>query len=79
LFHPLYPILSDAKEEKENYWKKLNKETLTYFWKEFENNGKHKSQCIGEGVFHFVCIFGRMLLTIGLAYTKNVQITWYAV
>ncbi len=31
LFHLLYPILSDAKEEKDNYWMKLNKDTLAYF------------------------------------------------
>jgi hypothetical protein len=38
LFHLLYPILSDAKEKKENYWMELNKETLAYFWKESEND-----------------------------------------
>jgi hypothetical protein len=67
----LYPILSDAKEKKENYWMELNKETLAYFWKEFENDGKHKSQCIGELALLFVNIFGRMLLTIGLENTKK--------
>jgi hypothetical protein len=66
----------DAKEEKENYWMKLNKETLTYFWKEFKNHGMHKLWCIGELALLFVHIFGRMLLTIRLKYTKNVQITW---
>ena len=71
LFHSLYLILSDAEEEQENYWVKLNKETLTYFWKEFENDGKHKLQCIGELALLFVRIFGRMLLTIGLENTKK--------
>jgi hypothetical protein len=47
LFHLLHPILLDATEEKENYWMKLNKETLAYFSKEFKNNSKHKLQCIG--------------------------------
>ncbi len=47
LFHLLYSIISNAENEKENYWVKLNKETLTYFWKEFENDGKHKLRCIG--------------------------------
>jgi hypothetical protein len=49
----------DTEKEQENYWVKLNKETLTYFWKEFENNGKHKLQCIGELPLLFVCIFGQ--------------------
>ena len=31
LFHLLYSIVSNAENEKENYWVKLNKETLTYF------------------------------------------------
>jgi hypothetical protein len=44
LFHLLYLILSNTENEKENYWVKLNKESLTYFWKEFKNDGKHKSQ-----------------------------------
>jgi hypothetical protein len=79
LFHSLYSILSDAEEEQEKYWVKLNKETLTYFWNEFEDDGKHKLPCIGELALLFACIFGRMLLTIGLENTKNVQITWYAV
>ncbi len=57
LFHPLYLILSDAENEQENYWVKLNKETLTYFWKEFKNDGKHKSWCIGELALLFVDIF----------------------
>jgi hypothetical protein len=71
LFHSLYSSLSNAENEKENYWVKLNKETLTYFWKEFENDGKHKSQCIGELAILSVCIFGRMLLTVGLENTKK--------
>jgi hypothetical protein len=67
-----YSILSNAEEEKENYsWVKLNKETLTYFWKEFKNEGKHKLRCIGELALLFVHIFGRMLLTIGLENTKK--------
>jgi hypothetical protein len=64
-------ILSNAEEEQENYWGKLNKETLTYFWKEFENNGKLKLRCIDELALLFVYIFGRMLLTIGLENTKK--------
>jgi hypothetical protein len=71
LFHSLYLILSNAEEEQENYLVKLNKEMLTNFWKEFENDGKHKSQCIGELTLLFVHIFGRMLLTIGLENTKK--------
>jgi hypothetical protein len=71
LFHLLYSILSNAENEKENFWVKLNKETLTYFWKEFENDGKHKLQCIGELAILFVCIFGRMLLTVRLENTKK--------
>jgi hypothetical protein len=71
LFHSLYSILSDAENEKENYWVKLNKEMLTYFWKEFENDGKHKWLCIGELAILFVRIFGRMLLTVGLDNTKK--------
>ncbi len=54
LFHLLYLIISNTENEKENYWVKLNKEMLTYFWKEFENDGKHKSQCIGELAILFV-------------------------
>jgi hypothetical protein len=50
---------------------KLNEEILTYFWKEFKNDGKHKSQCIGELALLFVCIFGRMLLTVALENTKK--------
>jgi hypothetical protein len=64
-------IISDAENEKEHYWVKLNKETLTYFWKEFKNDGKHKLWCIGELTILFVHIFGRMLLTVGLENTKN--------
>jgi hypothetical protein len=71
LFHLLYSIISDAENEKENYWVKLNKETLTYFWKEFENDGKHKLWCIGEQAILFVHIFGRILLTFGLENTKK--------
>jgi hypothetical protein len=71
LFHLLYLILSNAEVEQENYFVKLNKEMLTYFWKEFENDGKHKLQCIGELAILFECIFGRMLLTIGLENTKK--------
>jgi hypothetical protein len=36
----------------------------------FEKDGKHKSCCIGELALLFVCIFGRMLLTVGLENTK---------
>ena len=50
---------------------KLNKETLTYFWKEFEDDGKHKSRCIGELALLVVRVFGRMLLTVGLEHTKK--------
>jgi hypothetical protein len=71
LFHSIYLILSDAENEKDNYWVKLNKEMLTYFWKEFENDGKHKWLCIGELAILFVRIFGRMLLTVGLDNTKK--------
>jgi hypothetical protein len=71
LFHSLYSSLSNAEEEQENYLVKLNKEMLTNFWKEFENDGKHKSWCIGELTLLFVHIFGRMLLTIGLENTKK--------
>jgi hypothetical protein len=71
LFHSLYSILSNAENEQENYWVKLNKEMLTYFWKEFKNDGKHKLRCIGELALLFVCIFGRMLLTVGLENTKK--------
>jgi hypothetical protein len=76
LFHLLYLILSDAEEEQKNYWVKLNKEMLTYFWKEFKNDSKHKSWCIGKLDLLFVCIFGRML---DKRTPKNVQITWYAI
>jgi hypothetical protein len=55
-------ILSDAENEQENYWVKLNKETLTYFWKEFKNDGKHKSWCIGELALLFVDIFVKINL-----------------
>jgi hypothetical protein len=79
LFHSLYLIALDAKEEEENYWVKLNKEALAYIWNEFKDDSKHKSCCIGELTLLFVCIFGRMLVTIGLKNTKNVQITWYAI
>jgi hypothetical protein len=44
---------------------------LTYFWKEFKNDGKHKSWCIGELAILFVCILGIMLLTVGLENTKK--------
>jgi hypothetical protein len=71
LFHLLYSILSDPENEKENYWVKLNKETLTYFLKEFKNDGKHKLRCIGELALLFVHIFGRMLLTVGLENMKK--------
>jgi hypothetical protein len=55
LFHSLYLILSDAEEEQEGYWVKLDKEMLTYFWKEFENNGKHKSKiCSNYLVRHMI-------------------------
>jgi hypothetical protein len=64
-------ILSNAEEENKNYWMKLNKETLTYFWKEFKNKGKHKLWCIGELALLFAHIFGKMLLTIGLENTKK--------
>jgi hypothetical protein len=49
---------------------KLNKETWAYFWNKFEDDGKLKSCCIGELVLLFICIFGRMLLTVGLENTK---------
>jgi hypothetical protein len=71
LFHTLYWIISDAVEEQENYWVKLNKEMLTYFWKEFEDDGKHKSRCIGELALLIVHVFGRMLLTVGLKHTQK--------
>jgi hypothetical protein len=59
MFHLLYFILLDTEKEQENYWVNLDKETLTYFWKEFKNNGKHKLRCIGELPLLFVCIFGK--------------------
>jgi hypothetical protein len=71
LFHSFYSIVSNTENEKENNWVKLNKEMLTYFWKEFENDGKLKSWCIVELAILFVHIFGRMLLTIGLENTKK--------
>jgi hypothetical protein len=64
-------VVSATENEKENYWVKLNKETLTYFWKEFEYDSKHKLWCIGELAILFVRIFGRMLLTVGLENTKK--------
>jgi hypothetical protein len=55
LFHSLYLILSNAEEEQEDYWVKLNKEMLTYFWKEFENDGKHKAKiCSNYLVCHMI-------------------------
>jgi hypothetical protein len=71
LFHTLYLIISNAEEEQENYWVKLNKQMLTYFWKEFKDDGKHKSRCIGELALLIVRVFGRMLLTLGLNHTKK--------
>jgi hypothetical protein len=64
-------IVSNAEEEQENYWVKLNKETLAYFWNKFEDDGKLKSCCIVELALLFICIFGRMLLTVGLENTKK--------
>jgi hypothetical protein len=71
LFHLLYSILSGAEEEEENYWVKLNKEALTYFWNEFKDDGKHKLCCIGELALHFIRVFGRILLTVGLGNIKK--------
>jgi hypothetical protein len=71
LFHTLYLIISDAEEEQENYWVKLNKEMLTYFWKEFEDDGKHKLRCFGELALLVIHVFGRMLLTVGLKQTQK--------
>jgi hypothetical protein len=71
LFHTLHLIISNAQEEQENYWVKLNKEMLTYFWKEFEDNGKHKLHCIGELALLVIHVFGRMLLTVGLKHTQK--------
>jgi hypothetical protein len=64
-------IISNAEEEQDNYWVKLNKETLTYFWKEFKDDDKHKSHCIGELACLVIRIFGRMLLTVWLKHTKK--------
>jgi hypothetical protein len=49
----------------------LKKETLTYFWNEFKDDGKHKSCCIGELALLFIHVFDRMLLTVGLENTKK--------
>jgi hypothetical protein len=50
---------------------KLKKETLAYFWIEFKDDGKCKSCCIGALALLFICIFGRMLLTVGLENIKK--------
>jgi hypothetical protein len=71
LFQSLYSYLSKAEEEQENYWMKLNKEALSYFWNEFEDDGKHKLCCIDELALLFVCQFGRMVLTVGLENAKK--------
>jgi hypothetical protein len=67
----LYLIVFNAKEEEENYWVKLNKETLAYFWNKFEDDGKYKSCCIGELALLFMLLFGKMLLIIGLENMKK--------
>jgi hypothetical protein len=72
LFHSLYSILSEAEEEQAKYWVKLNKDALTFFWNEFEDDGKHKLHCIGELALLFICIFGRMVITVGLENAKNI-------
>jgi hypothetical protein len=64
LFQSLYSNLSKAEEEQENYWMKLNKQALSYFWNEFKDDGKHKLHCIDELALLFVRIFGRMDLTV---------------
>jgi hypothetical protein len=50
---------------------KLNKEMLTYLWKEFKDDSKHKLHCIGELALLVIHVFGRMLLIVGLKHTQK--------